>query len=65
MLHSAPRLDRRLVGAHHAQPDGPRRHVLVLLPVRPGRPHLVEGVGHEAADYPVHHRSRYGGPYPN
>jgi hypothetical protein len=53
LLHPAHRQHGRLVGAHHAEPDGARRHVLVLLPERPWRPHLVEALHHRHADHPI------------
>lgn len=46
------------MGSHHAELDCTRDHVLVLLPECSGDPHLVEGVDHSVADYPVH--SRFG-----
>lgn len=55
LLHSAHRLDLGFMGSHYSEPVRPRRHVLVLLPERPWRPHLVEGVGYSHPDHSVCH----------
>lgn len=47
------------MGSHYAELDCARDHVLVLLPECTGDPHLVEGVDHSVADYPVHSRFGY------
>jgi len=47
------------VGSHHAEPDGARRHVLVLLPERARRPYLVEALHHRLANRPIRHRPWY------
>lgn len=38
------------MGADHPQPDGSRRHVLVLFPECPWYPHLVETVHYSFAN---------------
>lgn len=55
VLHSAYWVDCGAMGSHHHQPSRSRRDVLVLLPERPRRSHLVEEVHHHAADPPVRH----------
>lgn len=41
------------MGAHHAEPDGARCYVLVLLPERARYSHLVEGVDYSSPDNSV------------
>ena len=55
LLHTAHWPHRRLVGPHHPEPPRPRRHVLVLFPVRPGRPNLVERMDYSITDCTICH----------
>ena len=43
------------MGAHRLELDGPRCHVLVLLPERAWHSHLVEGVDHPSPNHPIRH----------
>ena len=53
VLHSADWFDCCILECYYPQLDRSRRHVLVLLPVGSGRPHLVEAVCHCDADRSV------------
>ena len=59
MLHPAYRSHCRFLGSHHPQPPRSRRHVLVLLPIRPRGTHLVERMDHQITNRSIRHRSRY------
>ena len=50
MLYPTGWVDLGLLGSHHLELDGPCGHVLVLLPKRTRRSHLVEGVDHPSPD---------------
>lgn len=58
MLRRAGRPHVRQLGAHRAQPDRPRRDVLVLLPERARDPHLVEALHNHSPDRAVRDRHR-------
>ena len=57
MLHATHRSHRCLLGPYHAQPLGPRGHVLVLFPSRPRCSDLVETIYHDVANRPIRPRS--------
>lgn len=55
MLHPADWDHCGIVGSHHPQSTGARRHVLVLFSKRPRSPCMVEEMDHPSADRAVRH----------
>lgn len=57
LLHTIDWLDFGFLGPYRFEPNGPRCHVLVLLPERTRHQNLVEGVDHPSSNHSIRYRS--------